>query len=484
MHPSTQIILSDLHLGAGFFGGANPLEDFRHDQQFHEFILALRDESESAGRPMDLIINGDFIEFLQVPAVPVSEYDPRAVYPEEAYRTTTEADSVLRTDLVIAGHRPVFEGLAAFLSERPRRTVTVIKGNHDVPLHWPGVQERIRQALGATGPRASLLTFAERFILRDGVYVEHGNQYGDPLNSLDDFENPVDPRHPDRLKMPIGSRFVIEFFNHVESEKWWVDAVKPITALIAYGMVLETTFALRALAILLTAIPGMIFRPFAAGQGEPSPLDAVRADNVEEVARRYAGDPDFRRAVDAALDAYLGSIGPVSPTARAGEGEKGYTPPGARAENLAGVRRAIRHFRTRIFRLCRRVARTERAQPALLETGQRISRGFSDNLVKVAQQIIQQRGVSLVVFGHTHEARLEILQGGVYANSGTWTWWRDFSRASLEEWRQLLEHPETFLTPHYLTYVRVDPGPEGHLRASIHDLSGSLPLPRRAQGIV
>ncbi len=472
MSAPTKIILSDLHLGAGLFGGANPLEDFRHDRQFHDFMLALRDESESAGRPMDLIINGDFIEFLQVPAVPVSEYDPRAVYPEEAYRTTTEADSVLRTDLVIAGHRPVFEGLAAFLSERPRRTVTVIKGNHDIPLYWPGVKERIRQALEATGPRAPLLTFAERFVLRDGVYVEHGNQYGDPLNSLDDFENPVDPRHPDRLKMPVGSRFVIEFFNHVESEKWWIDAVKPITALIAYGMVLETSFALKALAILLTAIPGMVFRSYAVGQGEPSPLDAVRAGDVEDVARRYATDPNFRRRMDAALEEYLGGIGPSAPATRAGTG------------NAARIHQALRRFRALVPRIFRRAARTETVRPALLETGQRISRRFSDNLVKVAQQILQQQGVSLVVFGHTHHARLEVLEGGVYANSGTWTWWRDFSRASLEDWRQLLEHPENFLTPHYLTYVRVDPGPEGHLRASVHDLSGSLPLPREAVGVI
>jgi UDP-2,3-diacylglucosamine pyrophosphatase LpxH len=164
----TKIILSDLHLGAGYFNGANPLEDFRHDDRFYEFMQDLRAESDATGRPTELIINGDMIEFLQVPAVPVSEYDPRERYPEEAYRSTTEADSVLRTDLVIAGHRPVFEGLGAFLSENPRRTVTIIKGNHDILLHWPGVQERIRQAVGATGPRASLLTFSERFICRVG----------------------------------------------------------------------------------------------------------------------------------------------------------------------------------------------------------------------------------------------------------------------------------------------------------------------------
>lgn len=468
----TQIILSDLHLGAGLFGGANPLEDFRHDREFSGFALALRDESDSTGRPMDIVINGDFIEFLQIPAVPVSAYDPRTLYPEEAYRSTTEADSVLRTDLVIAGHRPVFEGLAAFLSERPRRTVTVIKGNHDILLHWPGVQARIRQALGAVGSRAPLLTFAERFVLRDGVYVEHGNQYGDPLNALEDFENPVDPRHPDRLRTPIGSRFVIEFFNHVEYERWWVDAVKPITALIAYGMVLEPAFALKALAVLLTALPGVVFRPFAAGSGEPSPLDAVRSGDVEEVARRYEEDPEFRRAVDVALEEVLGGIAPAAPPVRAGgEGT------GGEAKSPARARQALRAFRAWMRRLRRCAARTETVPPDLLATGQRISRGFSDHLVGVAQQIVRERGVPLVVFGHTHEARLEVLEGGVYVNSGTWTWWRDFSRASLEEWRRLIAHPEMFVTPHYLTYVRVEGDPDGYPRASLHDLSGHLALP-------
>jgi UDP-2,3-diacylglucosamine pyrophosphatase LpxH len=478
MDVSTKIILSDLHLGAGSFGGANPLEDFRHDRQFSDFLMSLRDESESAGRPMDLIINGDFVEYLQVPAVPVSEYDPRAAYPEDAYRSTTEADAVLRTDLVIAGHRPVFEGLAGFLSERPRRTVTVIKGNHDLQLHWPGVQERIRQALGAVGPRAPLLTFAARSVLQDGVYVEHGNQYGDPLNSLDDFENPVDPRHPDRLKTPVGSRFVIEFFNHVEYEKWWVDAVKPIPALIAYGMVLEPAFALKALAVLLTALPGMVFHPFAAGQGEPPPLEAVRTGAVDEVARRYADDPAFRRELDAALGEVLQSIGPYNIPTPAG-GETGRPSIRAQAMSTAGLLRALRGFRARVRRL-RRAGRPAPPQPDFLEAGQRISRGFSDHLVGAAQQILRERGVSLVVFGHTHQARLDVLQGGVYANSGTWTWWRDFSQASREDWQRLLEHPESFTTPHYLTYVRVDPGPEGHLRVSLHDLSGSLPLPREA----
>lgn len=428
----TKIVLSDLHMGAGYFDGANPLEDFRHDDRFYKFMMDLRAESEATGRPMELIINGDMIEFLQVPAVPVSEYDPRTRYPEEAYRSTTEADSVLRTDLVIAGHRPVFDGLAAFLSETPRRTVTIIKGNHDILLHWPGVQERIRQAVEATGPRASLLTFAARSVCRDGIYLEHGNQYRDPLNSLDNFENPVDPRHPDRLQMPIGSRFVIEFYNHIEYERWWIDAIKPIPALIAYGMVLDPKFALKALKVLMTALPEMVFRPFAA-EGD-SPLREIPEGNLEEAVRRYESDPAYRRAFNAALQEYLWPLGAV-------------------------------------------VSRTTWGRAAMLKTGRQISRRFSDGLVEEAQRIVHQQGVSLVIFGHTHEARMDILDGGVYVNTGTWTWWRDFSQADLKTWRRLLADPGAFMTPHYLTYVRVEHAPDGRPQATLHDLSGALALP-------
>ena len=86
--------------------------------------------------------------------------------------------------------------------------------------------------------------------------------------------------------------------------------------------------------------------------------------------------------------------------------------------------------------------------------------------------------VSLVVFGHTHAARMDLLDGGVYANTGTWTWWRDFSQADLETWRQLVTNPEAFMTPHYLTYVRVEYGPDGRPQATLHDLSGELALPK------
>jgi hypothetical protein len=61
--------------------------------------------------------------------------------------------------------------------ESPQRHITIIKGNHDVSLFWPGVKNHLREMLGASGARASLLRFADEFVSREKIYVEHGHQH-------------------------------------------------------------------------------------------------------------------------------------------------------------------------------------------------------------------------------------------------------------------------------------------------------------------
>jgi len=64
------LCVSDLHLGAGSFyeGRKNNLEDFNYDKEFVEFL-----EFYSSGGfqkvEVELIINGDFLDFLAVPFV-------------------------------------------------------------------------------------------------------------------------------------------------------------------------------------------------------------------------------------------------------------------------------------------------------------------------------------------------------------------------------------------------------------------------------
>lgn len=68
-----------------------------------------------------------------------------------------------------------------------------------------------------------------------------------------------------------------------------------------------------------------------------------------------------------------------------------------------------------------------------------------------------EEGAQVVIFGHAHDPGVESLpNGGVYVNSGTWTWRGDFSQAGPQTWQELFEHPEKFTMERQLSYVRVD----------------------------
>jgi metallophosphoesterase superfamily enzyme len=62
-----KIVISDCHLGAGANlpdGGINPLEDFRKDDKFVEF-LDFYSSGEYENANIELVINGDFFDMLQ-----------------------------------------------------------------------------------------------------------------------------------------------------------------------------------------------------------------------------------------------------------------------------------------------------------------------------------------------------------------------------------------------------------------------------------
>ena len=285
MAGKAKIVVSDLHLGAGFAQAGNALEDFTKDEDFARFLGGIKRESEAEGREFELIIAGDMLEFLQVPAA--DAFDPRRRYPPQAYRPSSEDDSLRKLELIIAGHPTFFAALRDFLAPaHPRRAVTIVKGNHDVNLHWGAVQDRLREALGATGERAGLLTFEERCVSREGIYVEHGNQYAERFNRFVNFEEPHDPVHEGQLVLVPGSRFVIDFFNQVERERYWVDGVKPLTALIWYAFAFDFPFAVRALASFLRVAPLVLLSSLALGRAPHPSEDPTGAEPQREIRGR------------------------------------------------------------------------------------------------------------------------------------------------------------------------------------------------------
>jgi UDP-2,3-diacylglucosamine pyrophosphatase LpxH len=418
-----KIVVSDLHLSAGRVAEGNPLEDFDSDQEFAAFLDEVAAESDRDGAQVELIVNGDAFEMLQVPHA--DRFDPSRIYPPQEYHSSSEVDSARKMALVIAGHPSFFEAVGRFIQAGPpRRCVTFVKGNHDVNLHWPAAQRLIGQAIGAGGDRASLLAFEERRISREGIYVEHGNQYAESVDRLEDMEEPHDHDKPGQLAIPLGSWFVMDVFNQVERDKYWIDGIKPITALVWYALAYDFPFAARAIATLIRALPGIIAEGILAEAptGEPEPLTSLARKledpaQVEELAARYEADEAFRAQFNADL------AGVLAPTPDL---------PGADVLPLATV-------------------------PDPVAMGQQIQKRVHSSLFEMARLRAAEEGVKLVTFGHTHDASVEPLPGGgVYINSGTWTWRADFSGAGKETWRDLFEHPERFTGDRLLSYVRID----------------------------
>ncbi|MGD8625290.1 MAG: hypothetical protein PVJ34_12180 [Anaerolineae bacterium] len=424
MSVKCKIVVSDLHLGAGPPGGTNPLEDFVADAEFSLLVDKLIVESDRNGTEVELILNGDIFEMLQVPHVEV--FEPDQVYASEFYHSSAEADSARKMGHIVAGHPIFFAALRRFLSVGPpRRYATFVKGNHDLDLFWPAVQDQIRTTLDASGERVTLLTFEAWHILREGIYVEHGNQYAEWIDQVEDMADPRDPDRPEQLALPPGSRLAIELFNPVERERYWIDGVKPITALVWYALKYDFPFAARALSMVLRALPGALGHAFLALEGaQPETLAGQLQDpaQVEALAARYEEDPAFRAQFNAEV---ANLLSPVPAAEGAGALE---VVPRPDAENM----------------------------------GETIQRRMVSSLHEAARRLAQEHGVQLVTMGHTHEPVEDVLPGGArYVNSGTWTWRMDLSEAGADVWRELFAHPERFTAEQRLTYVRVDYDREG-----------------------
>jgi hypothetical protein len=187
---------------------------------------------------------------------------------------------------VYRGHREFFAALAWFIA--CGNEVILLKGNHDVELHWPQVHDghfphvltdvyRDLCGGGAVGPAfddyppemlkglpdppsfETLLpqrfTFEDWFYYeRDLVYVEHGNQY-EPADSSVYFLAPVMPSDPKRIELPWGAFMVRYFYNKIVAIHPFAVNVKPEERII-HWMIQHDLF--RILGIVVAELPDIL----------------------------------------------------------------------------------------------------------------------------------------------------------------------------------------------------------------------------------
>ena len=231
------IIISDLHLNEGV---NSPNEDFFYDEEFSRFLKSLKKKTK-------LIINGDFVDFLQVVELPTKTAGLRRS--EIIYGLNTEEEkSVWKLRYVIHNHRIFFNALIDFVIKGNK--IVIIKGNHDVEFFWPRVKQSFYQELNKIMPHKNIknnIEFKEWFYYEKGLlYVEHGNQY-DEINSFCNFLNPVLSFNKKELELPLGSFFVRYFFNRIEKIDPFADNIKPSTRYIRWVIIHRPLLALRVI---------------------------------------------------------------------------------------------------------------------------------------------------------------------------------------------------------------------------------------------
>jgi len=198
------VVISDLHVADPDIDPAvkkRGLDDFDRDEHFARLLGKVIPD---AGWPATLIINGDFIDFIQIlPGLGRHSVGDRY--------GVTQNDSRLKLGRAIEGHPVVFDAMAKFLQEKGQ--ILILPGNHDIDLHWPLVFEDLRKRLGNV-PDPMLRFVKEAVINEQRVYIEHGNQYSYD-NRFDSWLNPISlaPDERERLERPWGTMFLDHVYN-------------------------------------------------------------------------------------------------------------------------------------------------------------------------------------------------------------------------------------------------------------------------------
>lgn len=229
------LVISDLHLGAGheYEGRKNPLEDFYADRELVDFF-EYYSKGEYQSREIELIINGDFLDFLAVPFVPF--------FDDEFW---SETAALGKLDLILKAHPEVMSALESFLKTK-NKTLTYIIGNHDAELLFDSMKERFREAFSEDV--RDLITISNELTSYEpvkGVFLQHGHEY-ESLHQFDEKSSLVTSKTGERYFIPPwGSYYVTHVVNKYKLERDHINAVRPIPTFIKHALIFDTFFIIR-----------------------------------------------------------------------------------------------------------------------------------------------------------------------------------------------------------------------------------------------
>jgi UDP-2,3-diacylglucosamine pyrophosphatase LpxH len=206
------LLFSDVHLGSDIVPHLRPWAttswltlEADVDAQIVGLLAHYRRERDAV-RPWCLILAGDFLDLVGMSLPPsVSPMRTELTLEEQHYGLGSAPDHVVhKVEAIARRHPKVFCALMEFIADG--HSLVIVRGNHDIELHWRAAQSATITAIVAHAPEEQRALLRARiricpwfFAVKDLLYVEHGHEfdamcnYGDPLL-------PTCPRDPRRIR--------------------------------------------------------------------------------------------------------------------------------------------------------------------------------------------------------------------------------------------------------------------------------------------
>ena len=236
-------IISDLHVG-GRYGKTENDRGFRintHVADLTQFVKNVAAVGSQRKRHVELVINGDFVDFL-------AQQGP-AGHPWRAF-VKEPLEAVSTFNQIVEQDTDLFTALKDLLAGGT--DLTLVLGNHDVELSLPAVRQRLSDTLDVNAKGKLRFVYDGEAYVVGNVLIEHGNRY-DGFNVIDQDRlrrmrsaqsRRQEPNDDAEFLPPPGSQLVEKVMNPIKVDYPFVDLLKPETeAVIPLLIALEPGFA-------------------------------------------------------------------------------------------------------------------------------------------------------------------------------------------------------------------------------------------------
>ena len=409
-------VISDLHIG-GQYAGNGEGRGFRintHIDVLTNFIDELRLRAQNTERYTELVINGDFVDFLAEETLGDTRWQAFISDQEEAieaFKAITNRDKAF------------FDALRSALQAGV--SLILLLGNHDVELSLPAVRAHLLKTLDIrNGAQFRFIYDGEAYVIGDAL-IEHGNRY-DGFNVIDHDRlrrhrsaksRQLTLRENAKFHPPPGSQLVELVMNPIKKDYGFIDLLKPETeAVVPLLIALEPGFTRD-----IERIWNLYRLSDLAKQHAPSaPAWPARASDIRAVGG-VGADESKVSELQGLLAKHMG------------ENELGRLLKLMRQVNEESTEAAQRiSFRddARYAWSLLKVATTgdwERRRQVLLDALRVLQNDTSfERSIETDQYLVHAKklaaaGFRVIVFGHTHLAKEVVLENGApYLNTGTW----------------------------------------------------------------